>query len=330
MRRRVAIILGVVVLLAVFAAAGVAVVLLGRSAPTSDGTEAPVEEQRVANDEPAPEPPAEEDVEEDPGTPVTMAEAPVFTTTRESGLTVTAPDAFLQTEELASVEAAVAELAADGNTVCVALVDLETRRGLWLNADELMYPASSIKAAYCLYVYEGNDGAGELAADVEDALVNSSNESYHSLFSTFGLSGFEEWLERVGGIELDPYREQQLYPDVSANALAAVWEELWRYQGSGTEASQELVGFLARTNYSPIAEELRETCEVWSKPGWYPLDEYGIPATNDTGIVLSPSGPYVMVVLTDVSADLESIKPLVRALDAAHAKMCGNDVAYYE
>ena len=335
MKKRVVVILAVLALLAAGVVA--ARVLTGGSLPmpeqaenvertTSDKMAEAEGEGDKSGEEAAPE----NSVEEPAGTPVTMAEAPVFTTTTEGGFTVTAPDAFLQTQELADVESAAAQLSANGNAVCVALVDLETRRGLWLNADELMYPASSIKAAYCLYLFEANSGSGGMSATVEDALVNSSNDSYRNLYFAYGLSGFEAWLGRVGGISLDPYRAQQLYPDVSANALAAVWEEFWRFMTSDSAGASELAGYLSRTTSSPIGEELRDTCDVWSKPGWYPLDEYDIPATNDAGVIDSETGPYAMVILTDVNSDLESIKPLIRALDAAHTKMCGDDVAYYE
>ena len=266
-------------------------------------------------------------------TAVTMAEAPVFTTTTESGMTVTAPDAFLDSPELEGVVTEISAIEAKGNTVCVVLLDLETRRGIWYNADKLMYPASSIKAAYCTYFVEQNGGSAGYSAMIEDVLVNSSNDSYESLYYTGAgdLSGFEAWLHRVGKIELDPYRAHRFYPDVTANALASVWEELWNYASTGGAGSEELTGYLARTAYSPMGEMLRSsTRRVWSKAGWYPLDEYAIPATNDAGIVLSETGPYVMVVLTDISSNLDAIKPLVRALDAAHETMCGDAVAYYE
>ena len=87
------------------------------------------------------------------------------------------------------------------------------------------------------------------------------------------------------------------------------------------------IGF---TNSSPIGAELRDTCEVWSKPGWFPLDDNNIPATNDAGVVFSDTGAYVLVIMTDISSDLDALRPLVRALDAAHETMCGSAIAYYE
>ena len=46
--------------------------------------------------------------------------------------------------------------------------------------------------------------------------------------------------------------------------------------------------------------------------------------------MFSDTGAYVMVIMTDISSDLDALAPLVTALDAAHDTMCGDEVAYYE
>ena len=45
------------------------------------------------------------------------------------------------------------------------------------------------------------------------------------------------------------------------------------------------------------------------------------------GVVFSESGPYVFVVMTDLSADLDGLTPLLAALDEAHEVMCGGATA---
>lgn len=334
MKKRVIVIF---VALALLGGGVAAALLLGRAATPTDRAEAP---ERVANDvmavdekgatqtEDSPEGPSAD--QEELGTPVTMAEAPVFTTTRESGLTVTAPDAFLSTEQLADVEACISDLEARGATVCVSLTDLTTRRGLWLNVDEVMYPASSIKAVYCIYLFETHGGSGGQPDMVERVLVDSDNEAYYDLPLIFGFYPWASWLQSHGAPVTASGASGYSYPDTTTAELAAIWEEIYRYGTSDEAGASELAGYLARTNFSPIAEELRGDCEVWSKPGWFPLDSNNIPATNDAGVVFSETGPYVMAIMTDISSDLESLKPLIRALDAAHTLMCGDDVAYYE
>lgn len=322
----------------------VAVALLGGAVaialltPRDDPAPEKAEEQVVEREEVIEEAPevieepeeAPEEEPEDPGEPVTMAEAPVLTSATESGLTVTAPDAFLSSQQLADVEACIDAIEAGGNTVSVSLTDLSTRRGIWYDTDRLRYPASSIKAAYCIYLFETRDGAGGKSETVEDCLVNSSNEAYNELAETFGFSPWSAWLKSHGAPQTATVAATYTYPDTTAAELSSIWEEIYRYGTSGEAGSAELAGYLARTNSSPIGAELRDTCEVWSKPGWFPLDDNNIPATNDAGVVFSDTGAYVLVIMTDISSDLDALRPLVRALDAAHETMCGGAIAYYE
>lgn len=320
MKKRIAIGLTVVVVLAALVAVGA--VLLPRLAAAPEAAAPETQEEDAAEEEPV--------VQDQPAKPVTMAEAPVHTTTDETGLTVTAPDAFLDRAELADVREQIAALEDRGCTVCVALVDLESRRGLWYNADTLMYPASSIKASYCTWIYETNGGAGSLSGTVANCLINSDNDAYHTLLDAYGLSAYASWLTANGAPEAAKKGGVYYYPDTTANELAAIWEEIYRYGTSGEAGADELAGYLAQTNHSPIGAQLRGTCEVWSKPGWYPADGSGLESSNDAGVVFSDTGDYVMVIMTDLSSDLDALTPLVDALDAAHAAMCGDEVAYYE
>lgn len=260
---------------------------------------------------------------------VTMAEAPALTSTTEAGLTVTAPEAFLATDELAAVETEISQLEADGYQVCVSLVDLETRRGITYEPDVSMYPASCIKALFCTWLYETYGGAGDMSAVVENCIVNSSNDAYSSLIDTYGISSFLSWLSTHGGPTYESSGLQH-YPNMTAAQLEAAWEEVYRFCSSEEEGASELAGYLSQTTTSPIASVLRGTHTVWSKAGWYPTDEYDLSTSNDAGVVFSETGDYVLVIMTDIGADLDALEPLISALDAAHETMCGDALAYYE
>lgn len=149
----------------------------------------------------------------------------VGTTVTESGLSVTGPTEFLETEAYAYLEEQIAELEEQDVTLGIVVRDLESGYELAYNADEALYPASAIKAAYCAMVCEEFGGAGELAGALESCLVNSSNEAYTALREAFGLEAFGAWLEEVGAEEASVQALEYGYPDISANELAAVWEE---------------------------------------------------------------------------------------------------------
>lgn len=329
-RRRIVAAAGAALLVAV-AAVAAATLLVPRLADDGTGAGAPAtatgEGATGDADEGGEEPPA---VTERTATPVTMEEAPTRSTTTDDGLSVTAPEAFLSSSELEDVREEISALEEGrGAMVCVVLLDLETRRGITYDADTPMYPASSIKAAYCTWVMESHGGAAGRSAVVEDCLVNSSNDAFHELIDAFGLPAYASWLSAHGAPSAARTAGTYFYPDITASELASVWEEIWRYGTSDDAGGSELAGYLARTGSSPIAAELRDDCEVWAKPGWYPADAADLPASNDAGVVFSDEGPYVMVVMTDIGSDLDALRPLISALDAAHERMCGDSVAYY-
>ena len=97
----------------------------------------------------------------------------------------------------------------------------------------------------------------------------------------------------------------------------------YMYGTSGEAGADELASYLSQTDHTPMGALLRDECEVWAKPGWYPADENNLTSTNDAGVVFSDDGTYVLVVMTDLSADLDRLTSLIDALDAAHDVMCG-------
>lgn len=244
-------------------------------------------------------------------------------TVTSGGLVVTGPEEFLGSEELAYLEEQVAELEEQDVNLGIVVLDLETGYSIEYNADERLYPASSIKAAYCAMVCEEYGGAGELSWALGECLVNSSNEAYELLRDTHGLDAFGDWLEDLGATEASAQAREYGYPDISAGELAEVWEEIFRFGTPGEDGSDELVDALAATNYTALGGLLRDEYEVWSKPGWYFQDSYDITSTNDAGVVFSDCGPYVVAVMTDLNGDLPGLLPLLDSLNAAHGAMCG-------
>lgn len=257
---------------------------------------------------------------------VPMSEAAAFTGTTDDGLEVTAPEAFLEGDELAAVQAALDELEADGTNVAFVMQDMETDRGIRYNDERRFYSASSIKVAVCTMICEENGGGAGYSGTIENALVWSSNSDFSILVNTFGFQSVSNWLAAHGAPDAAVDASQHLYVDISATEMAGIWQEVWRYGVSGEAGSEELGSYLSRTEHSPIGTTLRDGCEVWSKPGWYPDDSYNLSASNDAGVVFADEGDYVLVILTDIGDNTDALIPLVEALDASHASMCGDEL----
>ena len=282
---------------------------------------------REAEDDPADEknvelePAAEEEPVEEAGFD---ASAPVADVTSAYGIDVTAPEGFLDTPGYAALEDEIASLADSGHSVSVRMIDVETGRGVSYNADVARYPASAIKAAYCAAICETYGGSAGWSQTMAQCLINSANDAYTTLIQTFGLSLLTSWLSANDAPVAAAEAPSHYYPDITAEELANVWLEIWRYGTSGEAGADELESYLSQTEYTPLGALLRDECEDWAKPGWYPADENDLTSTNDAGVVFSDDGTYVLVVMTDLSADLDRLTPLIDALGAAHDVKCGD------
>ena len=73
--------------------------------------------------------------------------------------------------------------------------------------------------------------------------------------------------------------------------------------------------------YSLIHSELGDRYVTRSKAGWLVDDDPTHTTTVDGGIVYADNGPYVIVIMSKVPRDIEPLRPLMQALEAAHLTM---------
>lgn len=156
-------------------------------------------------------------------------------TVTSGGLVVTGPEEFLGSEELAYLEEQVAELEEQDVNLGIVVLDLETGYSIEYNADERLYPASSIKAAYCAMVCEEYGGAGELAEVWEEIFR----------YGTSGEDGSDELVDALsatnytalGGLLRDEYEVwskprwyfQDSYDITSTNDAGVVFSDCGPY-----------------------------------------------------------------------------------------------------
>lgn len=258
----------------------------------------------------------------------TGAGAKVTTFATSGGISVTAPAGFESTPTCRHLQDAVAAFTAKGYHLGFAMVDLKTGRGASYNASQKFYPASSIKAVYVTAILESTHGGAASSSDaITKCLVDSDNDAFRTLLKTYGYNVYSSWLQsRAPEAAQEAYGYN--YPHISAAGMLNCWREVYRFGKSGEAGASLLTGCLARTNHSAWGALLRDRFTVWSKPGWYPVNEgLASTATADNGIVFSDCGDYAVAVLSDAPSDFGSLLPVLDALNAAHGKMCGGSSA---
>ena len=254
--------------------------------------------------------------------------AKVVKTKTSQGVQLNAPEGFDKTPTCENLDAAVKTFRDKGYKLGFVMIDLKTGRSVTYDADRKLYPASCVKAIYCTAIAEANKGFGGSASTAQDCIVNSSNDAYHSLISSYGLPTYASWLEAHGAKEAGSVAYVHFYPDMTANELANSWRGIYDFCKSGKPGASQLAKWLGSSNHTPLGGLLRPGgTKVWAKPGWYPADGSGKVATNDAGIVFSDCGDYLCVVMSDASEDFDSLFPVIDAINAAHGKMCGGHSA---
>lgn len=215
-----------------------------------------------------------------------------------------------------------------GRRLAVVIVDLESGAELSYNADEPFYPASSIKGPYVVSLFQGtaakrSGSVKQVWSLAKPTIVESDNEAYLELCDLCDGRAFASWAADAGAVKKgsDDYRRfaHEHYPDLTAHQLALLWEHAYPYLTGDSKRARKLLKLFERRNESPLREGLDDDCHTITKAGWYPLDdgdEYA--ATVDAGIVEEGSHTYVVAIMTDAPAELDTLTNLVGDLFSAH------------
>lgn len=223
----------------------------------------------------------------------------------------------LEDESLASLQEALSR-AQELGEVGVVFYDLSSGRGVTYNADVEVYGASSYKALYALYICETLVESGQVSLDgrlatyggysmgwqtvrdlIENAVVNSDNDSFIALRAAFDHDGYEDWIANLGVDDetaLDPMSD---FPTYCPRTSARLWREMSEYLSMDTETSQWLSGLLTSTSRSFIRDGIAdEQVLVRNKAGW--ISEDGYYSTCDAGLIDIDGRTYVMSVMTSM------------------------------
>lgn len=260
----------------------------------------------------------------------------------------------LSDEDLASIQAAIAEVETHGD-LGVVFFNAETGEGISYNADQTAYSASSSKAPFALYVCEALIDTGQLSRSdyayvqttayvddpslavgqayvVEDlitrSITNSDNSANCILRCNYNYSGFDEWLTGLG-IDEAAYVRNRWYPYASARTMAKFWTEMYHYVNSGSETGAWLGSLLTQTNKSYIRDGLSDVAatgvadmQVQNKAGW--IAEGGYYSTSDNAIITADGETYIMSLMSSApysDASHNAMAQLALALFQAHGDL---------
>lgn len=223
----------------------------------------------------------------------------------------------LEDESLAALQDALDQAQELGDAGAV-FYDLSSGKGVTYNADAEVYGASSYKALYALYICETLVESGQVSLDwalatyggysmgwqtvrdlIENAVVNSDNDSFIALRAAFDHDGYEDWIANLGvdnETALDPMSD---FPTYCPRTSAKLWCEMSEYLSCDTETSQWLSGLLTSTTRSFIRDGIADDqVLVRNKAGW--ISEDGCYSTCDAGLIDVDGHSYVMSVMTSM------------------------------
>ena len=241
----------------------------------------------------------------------------------------------LEDESLASLQDALSRAQELGD-VGIVFYDLSSGRGVTYNADVEVYGASSYKALYALYICETLVESGQVSLDgplaayggysmgwqtvrdlIENAVVNSDNDSFIALRAAFDHAGYEDWIVSLGidyDTALDPMSD---FPTYCPRTSAKLWRKMSEYLSCDTETSQWLSGLLTSTTRSFIRDGIADDqVLVRNKAGW--ISEDGCYSTCDAGLIDVDGHSYVMSIMTSMPWSDQSSEAVVAIAKALY------------
>lgn len=207
------------------------------------------------------------------------------------------------------------------------MLDINTGKGISYNADEKTTSQSTIKGPFCASVIENNPCVFEQDKDLfKQTITVSSGDTYEALRNKYGTSSLEKWCEELN---IDKSIATTEYPrNMTANIMVKIWQKMYTVLNE-EKMPQEFVSYFTGTKFSAIYKELGSKYKVQSKPGWENgtnddalSDDPDVPcdakytdgdptndeiATNDAGIIYANGNPYIFVIFTSVSSNLERL-----------------------
>ena len=215
------------------------------------------------------------------------------------------------------------------------LLDLVNGGSIAYNVDTIYQAASSIKAAYCLYLYEAaseekidleeeipylaryyNDETGIVKNSefgtmykvrdlIRDTIVYSDNIAYKMLHGRFGVLDYNAMLDSLGVKRLHlTYANPWGLTDL--RSLAIIWQEIYNFSLENEEYGREYFNLLSENIYNYLKE---------TRPQSFSATKEGF--TDDVAIesgILFESHPLLVVAGANKAYDKEPVRQVKHLL----------------
>lgn len=232
---------------------------------------------------------------------------------------VTTSEGYVMSDETAAwILRGIQIFSNKGFNVGFMLLDIETGETITYNADQSFYGASTIKGPYVVAALNKHPKAAtDFYGTIQEILVNSSDDYYFKFRNTYGRAPMEEWCALAG---VDAVVSEKYFPDMTARQLCDLWVQNYDYFTTA-DNGKTVASWFQRPEKSPIRTVLGGKYTTQTKAGWIEGTTDHYQAANDAGIVYADNGTYILVIMSDASANLTMLNTLVGALDTAHTEM---------
>ena len=207
------------------------------------------------------------------------------------------------------------------------VVSLTDGMAFGYDIDKSYSSASTIKAAYALYLYKlvaagkanlndeisyeakfYNKGTGTVKDSlygtkytVKDLIYQmiheSDNSAYLMLLNKYKWDGFNEMLDDLGTPEVHLSNISR-WGKLSCRSSAIIWQEIYRFSKTDEEG-KELYDLLLNAKYNYYKEVMPDVVSA-SKTGFTET------VVHETGIIMDETNPYIMIILTNTGGNMSN------------------------
>lgn len=191
-----------------------------------------------------------------------------------------------------------------------------------LHLDEVLSEnASVLNGKFNIASDSAEQTTGTVTYSVKDALEKmitiSDNDAALLLTEKVGLRNIANFLTKNGFVE-SHLGTSTSEPTTTASDIALFFEKLYNGKLANKDSTEQMIALLKRQRLNEkIPKYLPNNIDIAHKTG--ELDD----VTHDAGIIYGPSGPYILVVMTESTSPPQAIERIAQVSQSVYAYFTG-------